>query len=101
MKHGELFSQEEQNELKQLKIEEKDERNVALGNAAKARAYELMMWLYTISISLLAFFHIISLIAFFILLGVYVICQIYAEPVNGQDERRIRAAVDSPARLCW
>ena len=72
-----LFSQEEQNELKQLKIEEKDERNVALGNAAKARAYELMMWLYTISISLLAFFHIISLIAFFILLGVYVICQIY------------------------
>ena len=24
-----------------------------------------------------------------------------AEPVNGQDERRIRAAVDSPARLCW
>ena len=23
-----------------------------------------------------------------------------AEPVNGQDERRIRAAVDSPARLC-
>ena len=77
MKHGELFSQEEQNELKQLKIEEKDERNVALGNAAKARAYELMMWLYTISIYLLAFFHIISLIAFFILLGVYVICQIY------------------------
>ena len=64
MKHGELFSQEEQNELKQLKIEEKDERNVALGNAAKARAYELMMWLYTISITLLAFFHIISLIAF-------------------------------------
>jgi len=24
-----------------------------------------------------------------------------AEPVNGQDEQRIRAAVDSPARLCW
>ena len=23
------------------------------------------------------------------------------EPVNGQDERRICAAVDSPARLCW
>ena len=26
--------------------------------------------------------------------------KIPAEPVNGQDERRIRAAVDSPARLC-
>ena len=24
-----------------------------------------------------------------------------AEPVNSQDERRICAAVDSPARLCW
>ena len=24
----------------------------------------------------------------------------HLEPVNGQDERRIRAAVDSPARLC-
>ena len=24
-----------------------------------------------------------------------------AEPVNGQDERRKCAAVDSPARLCW
>ena len=24
-----------------------------------------------------------------------------AEPVNSQDERRIRAAARSPARLCW
>ena len=35
MKHKELLSQNEANELRQLKIEEKDERNIALGNAAK------------------------------------------------------------------
>lgn len=45
MKHKELLTQSERNEIKQLKIEEKDERNIALANAAKARAYELMMWL--------------------------------------------------------
>ena len=65
MKHKELLSQDETNELKQLKIEEKDERNIALGNAAKARAYELMMWLYAITISLLALFDVISVLAFF------------------------------------
>ena len=54
MKHEELLTQSEKNEIKQLKIEEKDERNIALANAAKARAYEMMMWLYAISISLLA-----------------------------------------------
>lgn len=69
MKHKELLSQNEANELKQLKIEEKDERNIVLGNAAKARAYELMMWLYAISISLLALFDIISAVAFFLLLS--------------------------------
>ncbi len=77
MKHKELLSQNEANELKQLKIEEKDERNIALGNAAKARAYELMMWLYAISISLLALFDIISTVAFFLLLSVFVVCQVY------------------------
>ena len=55
----------------------KDERNIALGNAAKARAYELMMWLYAISISLLALFDIISTVAFFLLLSVFVVCQVY------------------------
>lgn len=70
MKHKELLTQSERNEIKQLKIEEKDERNIALANAAKARAYELMMWLYAISISLLALFNIISVLAFFILLSV-------------------------------
>lgn len=77
MKYEELLSQEERNELKNITIEKKDERNIWLDHLAKARAYELMMWLYTISITLLAFFHIISLIAFFILLGVFIICQIY------------------------
>ena len=77
MKHKELLTQSERNEIKQLKIEEKDERNIALANAAKARAYELMMWLYAISISLLALFNIISVLAFFILLSVFAICQIY------------------------
>lgn len=77
MKYEELLSQEERNELKNITIEKKDERNIWLGHLAKARAYELMMWLYTISITLLAFFHIISLIAFFILLGVFIVCQIY------------------------
>lgn len=77
MKYEELLSQEERNELKNITIEKKDERNIRLDHLAKARAYELMMWLYTISITLLAFFHIISLIAFFILLGVFIICQIY------------------------
>lgn len=77
MKQEKLLSQNETNELKQVKIEEKDERNIALGNLAKARAYELMMWLYAISISLLALFNVINLTAFFILLGVFVICQAY------------------------
>ncbi|HBG0952212.1 MULTISPECIES: hypothetical protein [Bacillota] len=77
MKHKELLSQNEANELRQLKIEEKDERNIALGNAAKARAYELMMWLYAISISLLALFDIISALAFFLLLFVFAVCQVY------------------------
>lgn len=77
MKYEELLSQEERNELKNITIEKKDERNIWLDHLAKARAYELMMWLYTISITLLAFFHIISLIAFFILLGVFIVCQIY------------------------
>lgn len=77
MKYEELLSQEERNELKNITIEKKDERNIWLGHLAKARTYELMMWLYTISITLLAFFHIISLIAFFILLGVFIVCQIY------------------------
>ena len=77
MKREELLSQDEKNELKQLKIEEKDERNIALGNAAKARAYELMMWLYAISITLLALFDVINLVAFFILLGVFAVCQGY------------------------
>ena len=67
MKHKELLTQSERNEIKQLKIEEKDERNIALANAAKARAYELMMWLYAISISLLGLFNIISVLAFFYL----------------------------------
>ena len=77
MKYEELLSQEERNELKNITIEKKGERNIWLDHLAKARAYELMMWLYTISITLLAFFHIISLIAFFILLGVFIVCQIY------------------------
>lgn len=77
MKHEELLSKKEINELKKIAIEEKDERNISLGNSAKARAYELMMWLYTISITLLVLFNIISLIAFFILLGVFAVCQIY------------------------
>ena len=77
MKYEELLSQEERNELKNITIEKKDERNIWLDHLAKARAYELMMWLYTISITLFAFFHIISLIAFFILLGVFIVCQIY------------------------
>ena len=77
MKYEELLSQEERNELKNITIEKKSERNIWLDHLAKARAYELMMWLYTISITLLAFFHIISLIAFFILLGVFIVCQIY------------------------
>ena len=77
MKHKELLTQSERNEIKQLKIEEKDERNIALAKAAKARTYELMMWLYAISISLLALFNIISVLAFFILLSVFAICQIY------------------------
>lgn len=77
MKQEKLLSQDERKELKQVEIEQKDERNIALGNTAKARAYELMMWLYSISIILLAFFDIISLTAFFILLGIFIVCQVY------------------------
>ncbi len=43
MKYEELLSQEERNELKNITIEKKDERNIWLGHLAKARAYELMM----------------------------------------------------------
>ncbi|MBQ9991704.1 MAG: hypothetical protein IJP31_12340 [Lachnospiraceae bacterium] len=77
MKQEKLLSQNEINEFKQLGIEQKDERNIALGNTAKARAYELMICLFTIAIVLLAFFNVINLSAFFILLGVFVICQAY------------------------
>ena len=77
MKQEKLLSQNEINEIKRLGIEQKDERNIALGNAAKARAYELMMCLYAIVIAFLAFFDVINLSAFFILLGVFVICQAY------------------------
>lgn len=77
MKREKLLSQDEMNEFKQLDIEQRDERNITLGNAAKARAYELMMCLYAITIVVLTFFDVISLSAFFILLGMFVICQIY------------------------
>ena len=77
MEQEKLLSQEERNEIKQLEIEQKDERNILLGNISKARAYELMMWIYPIIIVLLVFFDAISLLAFFSLLGVLVICQIY------------------------
>lgn len=77
MKQEKLLSQDEMNEIKKLEIEQKDERNTALGNAAKARAYELMIVLYAITIAALSYFDIISLSAFFILLGVFAICQIY------------------------
>ena len=77
MKDAELLSPVERDELRQVKIEAEDERNIALGNAAKARAYELMLWLYAVSISLLAFFDMIHLAAFFMLLGVFAVCQVY------------------------
>lgn len=43
MKQEKLLSQNEINEFKRLGIEQKDERNIALGNAAKARAYEFVV----------------------------------------------------------
>lgn len=77
MRQENLFSQGERNELKQMGIEQKDERHMALADAAKARAYELMMCLYAIAIVLLAVFDVISLLAFFALLGTFALCQIY------------------------
>lgn len=77
MKKENLLSKDEINEINQLEIEQKDERNILLGNTAKARAYELIMWLYSITIVVLAIFDIISVLAFLILLGVFIICQIY------------------------
>ena len=64
MNHTSLLSQEERNERKQLEIEQKDERNIALSDAAKARAWEWMVWLYALSICLLALFDVIQLAAF-------------------------------------
>ena len=77
MNHTSLLSQEERNERKQLEIEQKDERNIALSDAAKARAWEWMVWLYALSICLLALVDVIQLAAFFILLGVFAVCQCY------------------------
>ena len=42
MKREKWLSRDEWQEINQLEIERKDERNIALGNAAKARAYELI-----------------------------------------------------------
>lgn len=64
-------------EIRNIKVEQNDERNITLANAAKARAYELMMCLYAVVTVLLAVFQIISVLAFGILLTVFVVCQVY------------------------
>ena len=77
MKKEPLLSYEERKTYKELEIEQQDERNIALANAAKARAYELMLWLYAITILLLRALDRLSIGAFFSLLGVLAICQVY------------------------
>lgn len=72
-----LLSKKEQDEIRQIKIEKKDERNISLGNAAKARAYELMICLYNAVVVILAILNIITLKVFFIFFGLFIICQIY------------------------
>lgn len=75
MKDKKLLSAEEQAQMELLETELHDERNILLGNAAKARAYELMMILYAAAITALAILGMISAAAFFILLGIFAICQ--------------------------
>lgn len=77
MKREKWLSRDEWQEINQLEIERKDERNIALGNAAKARAYELMIVLYAISILLLSISDMISFVAFIIMFGIFAISQIY------------------------
>lgn len=74
---GRIIVKQEQEQAKQIDIELKDERNITLGNAAKARVYELMMWLIAGVIVALVFTKLISLAAFFILLAVFAACQCY------------------------
>ncbi|WNY23031.1 hypothetical protein MmiHf6_03270 [Methanimicrococcus hongohii] len=64
-------------EIKQIEIEKKDERNIAIGNAAKARAYELMSVLFAFVLIALALLDYINTRAFFILVTLFFVCQIY------------------------
>lgn len=60
---------------KEMEIEEKDERNIMLSNAAKADAYEVMTLLFALTLTGLAIFGYLTTAIFFIFFSVFIIAQ--------------------------
>ena len=57
--------------------EKKTKRNIRLDHLAKARAYELMMWLLYYIYHFTCFLSYYKFNSLFILLGFFIVCQIY------------------------
>lgn len=61
---------------KKMEIEEKDERNVALSNSAKAAGFEVTTMLLSITLFALALLGYVEAAAFFVLFAVYLFGQL-------------------------
>ena len=59
-----------------MKIEESDERNVAISNSAKATGFEVMTCLFSITILVMALLGYLTKGVFFTFIGVFSIAQI-------------------------
>ena len=62
---------------KQLAVEEKDERNIAISNKAKAKAYDFMTFTFGILLLILTLMNT-DMIALLLLVAAYLSVQIYA-----------------------
>lgn len=61
---------------KEIEIEENDERNIAIANAAKATGFDVMISLFSIIIIALALLGYLTKVVFFAFFGVFLITQI-------------------------
>lgn len=61
---------------KEIEIEENDERNIAITNAAKATGFDVMLSLFSIAIIALALLGYLTKVVFFTFFGVFLIAQV-------------------------
>lgn len=61
---------------KEIEIEQNDERNIAIGNAAKATGYEVITVMFSLAILSLAMLGYMNKVSFFILIGILFTSQI-------------------------